>query len=377
MKKVLKFNIRIRFVLAILLCSPFKTYASADEARVFVFACNDPYAGPTAVAIQSLKETNRYEKEIVIFLYKVEEENVLKLGNMGDEYSTIYTIDLCEEKWKTMPTFGGQTIDLVESIMQIGRGKWDEMEFLNSQYSKDTLYRFMINLRLFFPDIWASGLLPLRLSNIEYFLWLDSDIIIYKDLSNIFEMCKRRPNQPIFGANLLYSNQDDYSDQGDLYSGQDEFEDHTYSDENCCISGGVVLWNIEKIVEHCILICQNVFKKTNFETNSSDDDSGNEEQKAYIIYDSEEHIFTEYVSIFLVENVHPETPQGFLPIQYNVTNDCYRYINEEDIFIFHWDGIKKPWKDTDEKEDSDFIKKQNAQWKKIAARTPFYSSCEE
>jgi hypothetical protein len=76
MKKSLKFNVGVRFMLAIILCLPFKAYSAASDgeacdlvsgrtcasvfarartfnfarARTFVLACDEAYAFPTAVA---------------------------------------------------------------------------------------------------------------------------------------------------------------------------------------------------------------------------------------------------------------------------------------------------------------------------------------
>jgi hypothetical protein len=251
------------------------------------------------------------------------------------------------------------------------------IEFGNDQ-SGNTLYKFMINLRLFFPDIWASGLLPEELLHIVYLLWLDSDLTIHKNVFNLFEICKSRPNQPMFGANLLYHKNPhppkqrlitfNEMEEVELIPNKD-FNDYEYGgNHKFIISGGIVLWNIKTIVNDCRSIEKNVFARTI-------------KEDLNLIYSTEERVFTEYSARFLVEkNNYPGTLQyAILPIAYNVVPDVVmdffehsQHLPEEDIVIFHWDGIRKPWELTRIDERSDFIAQQDARWQEIAATTEFY-----
>jgi hypothetical protein len=265
MKNTLKFNVGVRLVLAIVSCLSTKAHASLayEEPRAFVLACNEAYTGSTATVIQSLKDNNLYTKKVAIFTRGIKDESKAKLERMEDGFTSIFIIDLSEEKWETMSTFGGGTIDLIASIERIEEGQWGDVVFENEQDGNKT-YKFWINLRLFFPEIWASGFLPRELKDINSFLWLDSDLIAFKDLSDLFKICERYPNQPMIGANLQNEGQyfddpsgfdpnfgscqtvckeDMHTDMSKLIKLQctEDYERITY-----LISGGVVFWRIKK-----------------------------------------------------------------------------------------------------------------------------------
>jgi hypothetical protein len=77
MKYPFRFSAVARLMLAVIVCCPFKAYASGDcnpDLPAFLFAADETYAGITAAALQSLEETNtfpygqdRYNKDYFCF----------------------------------------------------------------------------------------------------------------------------------------------------------------------------------------------------------------------------------------------------------------------------------------------------------------------
>jgi lipopolysaccharide biosynthesis glycosyltransferase len=300
-----------------------------------------------------------------------------KLVAMADDATAIYVVNLCDEQWKNMPTFGGETIDLLASITDIGQGQWGDVRFNNTQ-DADEGYKFMINLRLFFPDIFASGLLPEELRAVDFFLWLDSDLIVYRDLLRLFTIGEERPNQRMFGSNIDHDRDDSNYQEIEIAN-------------NGTISGGVVLWNMKQIIADCGQIGENVFKQTIKQAimpESFSYDYFFDEDKRIImsesfsyVYGSEEDVFTEYIFGNLQDSQSIDSNPCFLPYSYNVTNIDLLLLHFADqtdsISIFHWDSMAKPWKDdakgseTDESgaEDSEkaLFRQQIRSWKEIAA----------
>jgi lipopolysaccharide biosynthesis glycosyltransferase len=278
----------------------------------------------------------------------------------------------------------------------------------------------MINLRLFFPEIFRELFREMPIKN---FLWLDSDLIVLQDLSNLFEECRSRPEQSIIGADLDYSShvceedelQNISSDSDECISSgfnfryiQGETTINTgqkyYSKEDIknalqnisrgqdilreklgdyMPSGGVVFWSIQKIIEECIEQRVNVFQKAmkpQGDNGSNQDDNDNNTQIAYA---TEEYVFQLYLANSTLDDIY------FFPIIYNITVDScgvffefkknHRYLQKK-MFIFHWDSIEKPWgseklRGLGEEEDAtdSFLDKQNEKWWEFAVKTEFYT----
>jgi lipopolysaccharide biosynthesis glycosyltransferase len=367
MKNFFKFNSSIKFILAIVLYLSFEIYftkggnekcvvpacsevypdptavpsnnESGDEKYVFVFACDEGYAGPTAVTIRSLMDTNRYMKTILILAYKVTLESAQKLKAMADTWTTIHVIDLCDRQWKAMPNFHGESIDLIESIKKVGEGsspgmgELDGVEFLNEQPDRE-LYRFMVNLRFFLPEIFASRFLPEDLWGIDYFLWLDSDLLVHNDLSKLWEIARKHLCQGMFGANLV---------QNLCYA---RIEETSIDIKRVFVmSGGVVLWNIKQIIGNCYQVQKNVFAWIIFQKNTIIQRIDPDYHGEYPLL-GEEEIFTMYIYEFLRNNAQKDERVRIFPIEYNVAwRGFWTFFVDrpEDISIFHWDGMPKPW----------------------------------
>ncbi|MDR1366978.1 MAG: hypothetical protein LBJ13_03695 [Puniceicoccales bacterium] len=342
MKKKLKCIVFVEFLLAIVLCFSPKAYSAADcSGRVFVLACDNNYGGPTAVAIQSLKESNSSEKRVVVFAYRVDQETVQKLEGLGDKTTSIHVVDLLDARWRTMPTFDGREIDLIDSARAIGEGRWGDAVFQNLQCGGD-LYKFMINLRFFLPEIFASGLLPKDLQGIESFVWLDSDLIVHKDVSDLWEIGGSHPGQRMFGANLCQDPSNPNGCQVEYFDG---------IGGRCLISGGVVLWHIRSIIEDCRLIRQNVFLDTiiHMRTRLGGSLSSLYFDGELFRFDGEELVFTVY-SFYTLRSNSPGASICVLPVAYNVSNAALLspFVSRpNDIWIFHWDSMEKPWKVSD------------------------------
>ncbi|MDR0740207.1 MAG: hypothetical protein LBF34_00660 [Puniceicoccales bacterium] len=74
----------------------------------------------------------------------------------------------------------------------------------DTQQDGGDMYKFMVNLRFFLPEIFASKLLPEDLIDIDYFLWLDSDLLVPKKIFSIWRIAREYPHQRMFGANLMH-----------------------------------------------------------------------------------------------------------------------------------------------------------------------------
>jgi hypothetical protein len=56
----------------------------SDKGSTFVLACDEGYAFPTTVAIQSLKNTNSSEKRVIVFNDGVPSESMNRLVALAD-----------------------------------------------------------------------------------------------------------------------------------------------------------------------------------------------------------------------------------------------------------------------------------------------------
>jgi lipopolysaccharide biosynthesis glycosyltransferase len=220
---------------------------------------------------------------------------------------------------------------------------FDGVSFENKQNGTD-LYRFMVNLRLLLPEIFASQLLPEALRNIDSFLWLDSDLIVYGNLSDLWTIAAAHPNQRMIGVDLHY----DHSNPNYLAVAE---EVPMELEASSTISGGVVFWDIRQIIEDCRAIRRNVFADTISQIiDSRLDEMGlslSDGQSAAGIYNysTEEPVFTKYAYETLRRSA-PNEPFCWFPLAYNVAKISHLPFFEgktDDIVIFHWDSMIKPW----------------------------------
>ena len=317
----------------------------------FVLMTDENYVIPTAVAVQSLKESRcEVDYNVIIFTKGICKSSQQALLQMQDEYVRIYLIDLLAEEWKTMPCIDGCQINLMERANEIQSKDWSEL----------------VNLRLLFPDIWASKLLPTDIRNIDTFVWLDSDLIVKKDLSYLFVSC-RATGQFIVGANLFFL----------------EFGGVGYVPSNCIksalfkqvgdgyarISGGVVFYNIREIVKCFKEKGQNEWMVLFEELKSQRGENPEEEvvfdeflrqqdlvyffepqynacpdsqiRTRYLWYWSE-HLRDENLKcnsfIFVIKNGNPVAYSGT-----DWTIECMNELIDGNVNIWHWDCCRKPW----------------------------------
>jgi hypothetical protein len=345
-----KLNVGVKFILAVVLCLPFEACpAVVCKKYVFVCACDDAYVTPTAVMIRSLMETNLYPKAVVILLCGVKFENRQRLEAMADDVTAICGINLCDEIWKTMLSFDEQPIDLMESVKGVGEGRLDGVSFINSQSGTNS-YKSMINLRFFLPEIFASRLLPEELWGIDCFLWLDSDLIVRKNLSWLWGIAVMHSYQRMFGADLNY----DPSDLNCRGNCLRPIELPCVVDGVLRISGGVVLWRIKPIIEDCRVIHKNVFANTisrmghpfRFDREVYTFVDGDCVCDEKYSFSTEEHVFTVY-SQETLRRLNPGALFCVLPFSCNMAKvECLPLFDGKADFIaiFHWDSMIKPWK---------------------------------
>jgi hypothetical protein len=109
-----------------------------------------------------------------------------------------------------------------------------------------SLSQLMANVRCFLGEIFVSGFLSSHLRDCDYFLWLNSDLLVYKDLSDIWRIGWEHHRQRMFGAHLNHPVND-----LNCLAIRKTHETDEVKDGICRISGGVVLWNIRTIIKDC------------------------------------------------------------------------------------------------------------------------------
>ncbi|MDR1255169.1 MAG: glycosyltransferase [Puniceicoccales bacterium] len=112
----------------------------------------------------------------------------------------------------------------------------------------------IVSLRLLFPTIWRSvKFAQLGIPIMNEFLFLDSDVLVMKDLQPLYEACLGI-DQPIIGANLWFITEDGGS-MASLFCGGEGWVKtcHLRTRPNGQISartsGGVIFWKISKVLE--------------------------------------------------------------------------------------------------------------------------------
>ncbi|MDR0740206.1 MAG: hypothetical protein LBF34_00655 [Puniceicoccales bacterium] len=111
-------------------------------------------------------------------------------------------------------------------------------------------------------------------------------------------------------------------------------------------SGGVLLWDIKRIIEDCCRIGKNVFAQTISQMdviiNSVFQAMGFDGGLGPYVFGSEEEVFTAY-SYEVLKNNAPNTPLCILPSEYNVVYFWLFVDKPSSVFIIHWDSMDKPW----------------------------------
>ncbi|MDR2769170.1 MAG: hypothetical protein LBB19_01265 [Puniceicoccales bacterium] len=326
----------------------------------YVLATDNKYVVPTGVAIQSIKDSDPSASfQVVLFLDNVSPENANKLRAMSDERCTIVLINLQDPKWKSMPIIEGSWIDLMEFADQIKCAKWSRL----------------VNLRLLFPDIWYSGLLPENVQNVNTFLWLDSDLIVIKSLGSLFDECEHI-NQWIISANLYFT----------MYGGvgwvDAQYFDPPSTEQQCKdgfarVSGGVVFWKIRELTDYFVSQGRNELLTLYKERKCKDKVSPQDEvvlgdflkQRECVYFFSPRYnanpdpklrlnLFMQWSEFLTEENYFQKMRTGLIgnreytnpPSVLNLQEAIERF-NENmqalcngDVCIFHWDCVQKPWK---------------------------------
>ncbi|MDR0392814.1 MAG: hypothetical protein LBH52_01105 [Puniceicoccales bacterium] len=350
---------KIPFLLSVIIvCVPWTTLNATVQN--YVLATDNKYVVPTAVAVQSIKSSDPYSiHQIIIFADGVSCENVDKLQTMSDERCTIVLVDLQDPQWKSMPTIDGRQVDLMDLADQIKSDKWNRL----------------VNLRLLFPDIWYSGLLPESVQSVNSFLWLDSDLIVIKNLVPLFDECEHI-NQEIISANLYFA----------IHGGIDWVDTRYFSpplpdqkgkDGFARISGGVVFWKIERLVNRFVSQGSNEFLALYQERKREEGKNPQEEvifddflrQRKRVYFFSPRYnanpdpklrlnFFMHWPEIPTEEDYRQRTRMGLIrnkecvnPLAALKDQEDIKCFNEHmqalcngDVYIFHWDCVQKPWK---------------------------------
>ncbi|MDR0647479.1 MAG: hypothetical protein LBF43_03535 [Puniceicoccales bacterium] len=371
---------KIPFLLGVILCGRWTTLPAAVQN--YVLATDDKYVVATAVAVQSIKSSDSYSaRQIVIFTDGVSRENADKLQTMSNERCTITLVDLQDPKWKSMPTIEGQQIDLMDFADQIKSDGWSRL----------------VNFRLLFPDIWYSGLLPENVQNVNSFLWLDSDLIVVKSLAPLFDKCER-VNQEIIGANLYFPRHGGVGWVNAQYFNPPATDQE---DEFARISGGVVFWKIERLVERFVFQGCNEFLVLFLERKHREGTNPQEEvvlddwlkQQNCVYFFSPRYnatpdpvlqckIFAPWPEIPTEDDYRQKIYRGLIRddeftdprVPLKSQKDIMRFnkhmqaLCRNDVHIWHWDCVKKPWKKSRSSAYSDV---STLLWRIHRQQTPF------
>jgi lipopolysaccharide biosynthesis glycosyltransferase len=258
-----------------------------------------------------------------------------------------------------MPTIDGQQIDLMDFADQIKSARWSRL----------------VNLHLLFPDIWYSGLLPENVQNVNSFLWLDSDLIVIKNLTPLFDECEHI-NQEIISANLYFAIHGGIGWVPTQYFSP-PLPDQKDKDGFARVSGGVVFWKIERLVERFVSQGFNEFltlyeeRKRKERRNPPDEVILGDflKQQAYVYFFSPRYnanpdpklrlnFFMHWPEIPTEEDYRQKTRIGLIrskkyvnPLAALKDQEDIKCFNEHmqalcngDVYIFHWDCVQKPWK---------------------------------
>jgi hypothetical protein len=148
-----------------------------------VLTTNAAYGLSTMVVVQSLKENSTHEGGVnrVLILYdQLLLEDLQRFWQLRDEHTHIFIMDLRDERWINL--LGTTPMDRAAQM----RGSHHEL----------------INLRLLFPEIFRPEILEaFDIPPLDHFLFLDSDILVVRDLAPLYRECLPIA-QPIIGANL-------------------------------------------------------------------------------------------------------------------------------------------------------------------------------
>ncbi|MDR1254538.1 MAG: hypothetical protein LBJ78_00705 [Puniceicoccales bacterium] len=374
---------KIPFLLGVILCVQWTTWVAAVQN--YVLTTNGKYVVTTAVAVQSIKNSNPCSTlQVIIFMDGVSFEDADKLQAMSDERCTVFLVNLQDPQWKSMPTIDGGQIDLMDFADRIKSDGWSRL----------------VNLRLLFPDIWFSDLLPESVRSINSFLWLDSDLIVVKSLAPLFDECEGI-DQEIIGANLYFPTHGGvgWVDTRYIFDPQaiDQDSEHGFAR----ISGGVVFWKIESLVERFVfqgfneLLLLYAERKRKEGINPQEevifDDFLRQQRRIYFFsprYNANPDPELRY--IFLTN--WPESPTeadyrrriqtGLIRDNRSVDslvsldsqgdikqfNEHMQAFGNGDVVIWHWDCVKKPWKKSHSSAYSD---KPTRLWCTFRQQTPF------
>ncbi|MDR0968627.1 MAG: hypothetical protein LBL99_03285 [Holosporaceae bacterium] len=323
----------------------FVTFVNSCSMNMnFVMTTNNSYVEPTAVAIQSLKNTSSHDgftNTIIIFVYEVSGENQEKLKKFQDDKTKICLIDLNSPKFS-------------EIMSECARIAPD-----GSYFNK------LVCFHTFFPEIWQLCLEEVM--KIKEFIYLDSDLIILKDIRLLYQECfQEKENQPIISANLNFFKQAGSSKEYDLLGGVGAIFSESLRGSPPTkpgygmaeAHGGVVFWNME-------LILRDRIKFPHFDSDEYAFTSVLKDLKRKKIYffspewnatpqdilsadkislklgrDKGEIEYERFLSTVATDTSDKIEREMFQPS----TLDCLNKLASRDISIIHWDEHEKPWK---------------------------------
>lgn len=255
-------------IIAFVLCTIKEWYFFSTHGRTLlkekdpitvIFAADDNYILPLSVALTSLNMNTKTPVEIFLLTEGLSEKNIKTLKHIDDKFTklTIHILPVNSSVFDQFPT--------------------------NDRWSKSSYFRYLI------PE-----LLPLH----KRAIYLDADILIFKDLSDFFET--NLNNTPIGGISDAFE---------DNFLQRPLFKDHKFY-----INSGVLLLDLEKLRK--LNITKQLFKATDL----------NKDKFTHFDQDAINYVLKDNIKIF--------------PTKYNAQQRVFTPYHK---VIYHYSGKKKPW----------------------------------
>jgi lipopolysaccharide biosynthesis glycosyltransferase len=225
----------------------------------------------------------------------------------------------------------------------------------------------LIAIKMLFPQILATKALPEfstheKLRNMKHFLWLDSDLIVVKELSQWYQSLlktSRTLKQPIISANLMFIEmQPEMPYQEEMLRTYKFWgNDRRINSKNFVTSGGVLFWNLEIVPKLRTVANARTQPPVSTSLWQAVDTLLNLKHKFYegSLFSTEEQVFGEllpdqayfFPTTFNCRSAYFKcVDSGILNMPETTSEEdrqILQAINSGKVSIWHWDYEKKPW----------------------------------
>ncbi|MDR2781944.1 MAG: ankyrin repeat domain-containing protein [Holosporaceae bacterium] len=310
-----------------------------------VMATDSGYVVPTSVAMHSV--VKNCQKSCLFFVIFVTRDVIESPARaLLESFRVEGKIDVC-------------LVD-VSSIEQIGD--------LNASFEKAKAVipgNKLIAIRMLFPKIFGTKSLPEfnrneKLRTMKHFLWLDSDLIVVKDLSPWYLHLltnSRSRQQPIISANLMFIEMQPELPYQEEIQRTYKFwgNDRGFNPQNFVASGGVLFWNLEIVPKFRHIVDAHTQPPASITLMQRVDTLLSLKHGTYDmpLFSTEEQVFGEllpdqacfFPTTFNCRSAYLHIANDLL-IGLNASAEDAQFLREiasGEVSIWHWDYEKKPW----------------------------------